>query len=201
MYIYFQKIDALIKDYFLNFGKIESFTVRRHSTFQNGFVQYESLLSAHNALAKHTVNIARKRIVIKPADSWHQPDSKDEETKIKNDNKSDIIKSTNDNNDKSINKIEQDTTAASVIASAIASSSSTSVTPSETNEFKCVYNGGLTLDELNDDCLMEIFSKLQFYDLCIVHCVAKRFQPLIENIFRKNYSKIDLHDAQLIGTD
>lgn len=186
----FQKIDALIKNYFQHFGKIESFIMRRHQTFSNGFVQFESLLSAHKALAKSCINISKKKIVIKSADSWHQPDSKDEETKIKNENKSDKSNSTNENNDKTVNPNEHE-----------ASASSASITPPESIQFKCLYNGGLTLDQLNDDCLMEIFSKLTFYDLCIIHCAAKRFQPLTEKIFRKNYSKINLQDGDLLGID
>lgn len=139
-------------------------------------------MSAHKALMKSRVRIDNHSVLIKAADSWHQPDSKDEENRIKNENKTDESKYPSKDETK---------TPESVIV-AVASSSKT-----KANDFKCIHKGGLTLDQLNDDCLMEIFSKLKLYELCTVHCAAKRFQPLTEMIFRKNFNKMNWENTNM----
>lgn len=171
----FQLTKKGIRKFFGRFGKVQSVTLRAQVNFTNGFVQFESLKSACKALEKHQTEIDGKVVQIRAGDSWHQPDSREEEYQIMN-----LAYL------KEIGMGEMPEGGPMSVDPAAAASSS-----SQEAKFEVVYKGGLTLDQLNDDCLLEIFSKLDLYDLCVMHTAAERFQPIAEKLFRKKHTSID----------
>lgn len=51
--------------------------------------------------------------------------------------------------------------------------------------------------DLNDDCLIDVFSYLNFNDLVSVNQTCIRFQPLSEHVFRKKHTAINLTDTPI----
>lgn len=53
---------------------------------------------------------------------------------------------------------------------------------------------GIKLNEINDDCLLKIFSNLNLLDLCAVCHTAKQFQSVAKVLFQKNQKIIDANE-------
>lgn len=112
---------------------------------------------------KQNFRISNFKVKVSAADSWHQPDSRNEIDKIK--------LTSNHRYD-------------------VAECSTEKLDPNNDNETST--NGTINLLDLNDDCLTEIFTYLNVIDLCTVDRLNERSHRVAQGIFHKRYTVMDL---------
>lgn len=70
---------------------------------------------------------------------------------------------------------------------------------SASDNFTTIISPTTTINDLNDDCLRELFTKLTISELCKMSIVCKRFRLIIESILQSELKSIDLSDRSKMG--
>lgn len=170
--------DAFL-DHFQTHGKVEKLHVLVNRNYTSGFVCYKSLISASKAMKQPHCRIAGQNVRVSAADSWHQPDSTDEHSKIETKPERKERQSTRTLNDQSTSGAGCSRQMDPIANECVATASST------------------TLVNLNDDCLCEILSYLDVIDLCAINEIPE-LHRLAQQVFRVHYTTLDLSHASTI---